>query len=119
MKKRKDEALKGTVCPKDVVRPKDTIHPKDSKHPKQKNEKKENTKGKEGLERKSTCDVIVILVCKTDESWRMFIDYCPINVITIRYMHPIPRLDDLLDELYGAYIFSKMDMHSSYHQVHM
>ncbi|XP_038979924.1 uncharacterized protein LOC120110029, partial [Phoenix dactylifera] len=59
----------------------------------------------------------VLFVKKKDGSMRLCIDYREINKVTIKNKYPLSRIDDLFDQLKGAQIFSKIDLHSGYHQL--
>ena len=59
----------------------------------------------------------VLLVKKKDGTLRMCIDYRKFKKVTIKNKYPLPRIDDLFDQLQGSSFFSKIDLRSGYHQL--
>ncbi|GKA88814.1 putative reverse transcriptase domain-containing protein [Tanacetum coccineum] len=60
----------------------------------------------------------VLFVKKKDGSFRMCIDYWELNKLTVKNRYPLPRIDDLFDQLQGSSVYSKIDLRSGYHQEH-
>ena len=60
---------------------------------------------------------LVLFVKKKDGSLRLCIDYRQLNRVTIRNQYPLPRIDELFDQLQGSRVYSKIDLRSGYHQL--
>jgi hypothetical protein len=59
----------------------------------------------------------IIFIQKKDGSWRLCIDYRQLNKATIKNQYPLPRIDDLFDQMKGVTVFSKIDLRLGYHQL--
>jgi hypothetical protein len=59
----------------------------------------------------------VLFVKKNDGTQRMYVDYRSLNEVTIKNKYPLPRIEDMFDQMKGASIFSKTDLRSGYHQL--
>ena len=65
----------------------------------------------------STWGALVLLVKKKDGTQRLCIDYRELNEVTIKNKYPLPRINDLFDQLCGATIFFRLDLRPSYHRL--
>ena len=65
----------------------------------------------------SSWGALVLFVKKKDGSLRLCIDYRQLNRVTIRNQYPLPRIDELFDQLQGSRVYSKIDLRSGYHQL--
>ena len=57
----------------------------------------------------------VLFVKKKDKTLRLYIDYRQLNRVTVKNRYPLPRIDDLFDQLRGVRVYSKIYLHTSYH----
>jgi hypothetical protein len=76
---------------------------------------------KHGLIHKSTSPfrAPVLLVKKKTGEMRMCVDYRALNKVIVANRYPLPRIDDLLDKMQGATVFSTLDLLSAYHQIRL
>jgi hypothetical protein len=65
----------------------------------------------------SPCGCPTLFVKKNDQSFRLCVDYRPLNIVTIKNKYPLPRIDNLFDKLASAKVLSKINPQSGYHQI--
>jgi len=61
----------------------------------------------------------VLFVAKPDSTRQMWIDYRPVNAITVKDRYPLPHIKDLLNYMHGSCLFTKFDLAAGYHQIHI
>ena len=97
------------------------VHPIRRMSPKEREELSNQTKQllAKGLIRPSFSEwgAAVVFVPKSDGTLRLCVDYRDLNKQTMKNKYPLPRIDDLLDRLHGAQVFSKMDLATGFHQL--
>jgi hypothetical protein len=65
----------------------------------------------------SPCGSTIVMVPNKDGTWRMCVNYRDLNKITVKNRYPLPRIDDLLDQLKSVVYFTKLDFRSGYHKI--
>jgi hypothetical protein len=65
----------------------------------------------------SPCGSSIMMVAKKYGTWRMCVDYQALNKIKVKNQYPLPRIDDLLDQLKNVVYFTKLDFCNGYHQI--
>jgi hypothetical protein len=65
----------------------------------------------------SPCGSLIMMVPKKDDTWRMCVYYQALNKFTVKNRYPLPRIDDLLNQLKNVVYFTKLDLRSRYHQI--
>ena len=65
----------------------------------------------------SPWSTLVLFVKNKDKTLRLYIDYRQLNRVMIKNRYPLPRIDDLFDQLRGARVYSKIDLRTGYHQL--
>ena len=63
------------------------------------------------------CGSLIMMVPKKDGTWRMCVDFQALNKIMVKNRYPLPRIDDLLDQLKNVVYFTKLDLRSGYHHI--
>ena len=61
----------------------------------------------------------MVIVLKEEDNWPKYLGFCALNKVTIKDKFPIPFIDDILHELHGNNIFTKLDLRFGYHQIMM
>ncbi|GJV49703.1 putative reverse transcriptase domain-containing protein [Tanacetum coccineum] len=85
--------------------------------PEEKMRQLKSSKAKEKEQKEIEVGAPILFVKKKDGSFRMCIDYRELNKLTVKNHYPLPRIDDLFDQLQGSQFFSKIDLRSGYHQL--